>query len=162
MKFLTHMVTRELREGEVNGLHATPIPRDAFEYFYMRGDIATRTEYAGNLYGAPRWRIEEIKLGTPYHATATKESIEQFKALLGEENVVTIYIKPPSVEVLRERMGNRGDSAGDIERRIAHIFSAAELENESIADYVVVNDNLDTAIENVKSIIRLFLDNDGI
>jgi guanylate kinase len=155
IKFLTHYVTRPVREGEIDGYHVKHVHRDEFEELYRQGWIVTRTEYAGNLYGAPLPSIREIihdKI--PYHATATIESIQQFKELLGKENVVTIYIKPPSIEALRERMKTRGDSEEAIEKRILHIYSAAELENEKLADYVVVNDDLIVAKAVVLGIIH--------
>lgn len=154
IKFLTHYVTREVREGEIDGYHVKHISRDAFEVMYANDDIATRTEYAGNMYGAPLDSLLEIlNHSQPFHATATPDSIEQFKKFLGKDRVITIYIKPPSVEALRERMEKRGDSPESIEKRIAYIYSAAELENEKIADYVVVNDDLQVAQSEVREII---------
>jgi guanylate kinase len=142
VKFLTNYTTRPLRDGEVEGYHIMQVSREDFIFKETWGTIATKTEYAGNLYGAPSDSIWQIIRGTPHHATATIDHIRQFKVLLGEENVVTIYIKPPSIEVLRERMADRGDRPEDIDRRISYIYSAAELENEKIAEYVIVNDDL--------------------
>lgn len=154
IKFMTHFATREVREGEIDGYHINHRTREAFEILYSYGMIATKTEYAGNLYGAPTiYLADVVSAGTPYHATVTKDSLEQFKSLLGKENVVSIYIKPPSVEALRERMLARGDSIDAIEKRIEHIYSAAELENESVADYVVVNEHLEDAQSIVLGII---------
>ncbi|WP_336784150.1 hypothetical protein [Paenibacillus illinoisensis] len=150
IKFLTHFVTREIRQEEIDGYHVKHISKELFDNEYREGNIATRTEYAGNLYGAPSGSIKEIINGTPHHATTTADSIEQFKSILGEDKVVVIYIKPPSIEALVERMTKRGDSEENIAKRISHIYSAAELENELLADYVVVNDDL----ENAKSIVR--------
>jgi guanylate kinase len=154
IKFLTHYVTREAREGEIDGFHVKTISTVNFSKLYNNGLIGTKTEYAGNYYGAPMLFLAEIVMcGVPYHATATIESIRQFKDLLGDENVVVIYIKPPDVETLRERMIARGDRQEDIDRRIAHIYSAAELENEQYADYVVTNVALTDAIMEVENII---------
>jgi guanylate kinase len=155
IKFLTHYVTRPLRRDEIDGYHVKHITKDAFEMAYENDDIATRTEYDGNLYGAPlKSLIEILNYGMPYHATATIESIGQFKRFLGDDRVVSIYIKPPSVDALRERMKARGDSEENIEKRIAHIYSAAELENEKFADYVVINDDLTVAKAVVLGIIH--------
>jgi guanylate kinase len=154
IKFLTHYATREAREGEIDGFHVRTISKVNFDKLYNNGLIGTKTTYAENNYGAPMLFLAEIVLcGTPYHATATIESIKQFKDLLGEESVVVIYIKPPDVETLRQRMLSRGDKLEDIERRIAHIYSAAELENEQYADYVVVNEVLTDAQQEVENII---------
>lgn len=146
LRFLTHYVTRELRKDEIDGYHVKHISREEFEQEFAAGNIVTRTEYAGNLYGAPNSFLSDIlDREISYHATATKESIEQFKKLLGDDRVVTIYIKPPSRNALVERMTARGDSKENIEQRIANMLSTAELENESFADYVIVNDELNTA-----------------
>ncbi len=154
IKFLTHFVTREVRKDEIDGYHVKYINREEFIKEFSEGNIATYTEYANNLYGAPKESIDNITTkGIPYHATTTADSIEQFKSILGNNKVVVIYIKPPSIEALVERMTKRGDSEYDIARRISHIYSAAELENEQLADYVVVNDDLDTAKSIVHGII---------
>jgi guanylate kinase len=154
MKFLTHYVTREPRDGEIDGYHIKHISREHFEMMYDQGLIVTRTDYAGNLYGAPRSAILDIQVNKePYHATATGESIDQFKKILGNDNVIVFYVKPPDIDILRYRMIKRGDSPESVEKRIAHIFSAAELENEKLADYVVVNDVLADAQTLVEDII---------
>jgi guanylate kinase len=153
IKFLTHYVTRKPREDEIDGYHVKYVPAGEYLALSQAGRIATSTEYAGNFYGSPMAAIEEIKNGSPYHATATIDSIGQFRFLIGDSNVVAIYIKPPSVEVLRERMKARGDTEESIDRRIAHIYSAAELENEKFADYIVVNDDLEAAKKETLGII---------
>ncbi len=164
LRFLTHYVTRELREGEIDGYHVIHISKEEFEKKWEHGSkIRTRTEYAGNLYGAPHYSILDIASGKiPYHATVTADSVKQFKDLLGEENVVVIYIKPPEIQVLKNRMLSRGDKLEDVDKRIAHIYSAKEFENERHADYVVVNDKLETAIAQVHTIIQIELGVDDL
>jgi guanylate kinase len=162
LPFLTHYVTRKPREGEIDGYHLKHISRTEFFELYELGAIQTKTEYADNFYGAPHSMLDDVRNGIPYHATATIDSIAQFRHFLGDGNVVVIYIKPPSIEALTSRMLARGDSQENIEKRIAHIFSANELANEEFADYVVINDSLEDAIAQVYTIIQTELKVDNL
>ena len=77
------------------------------------------------------------------------------KRIFGEQ-ARSIFIMPPSVEVLRERLIGRGtDSMETIEKRVAK--AEFELSKAPEFDHIVVNDNLDTAVENTKQIINSFL-----
>jgi len=147
LKFLTHYITRPVREGEIDGYHVKHVSFQEMEQLKSGQKLATLTSYAGEYYASPIDFVSDVlDKGIPYHATATMDNINQFKALLGKENVVVIYIKPPNIEILRERMLSRGDKAEEVEKRIAHIYSANELENEYLADYVIINDDLDKAV----------------
>jgi guanylate kinase len=146
VKFLTHYTTRLPRWGEIDGYHIKYVSTKDMALLEAEEKLATITKYSENYYATPIEFVYDIlENSIPYHATSTVDSIKQFKNLLGEENVISIYIKPPDIESVQHRMLKRGDSIEDIEKRIQHIFSAQELENEKFADYVVVNDDLETA-----------------
>jgi guanylate kinase len=68
---------------------------------------------------------------------------------------VTIYIKPPSIIELQNRMVNRGDSEEAIEKRINYLLETNEFENEKYADYVIINEDLKEAqLEAHKIVIK--------
>jgi guanylate kinase len=147
--YLVNYTTREIRDGEVQGQHIIQVTRDEFEEL----DLALRTDYAGNSYGIHSSLINKVINGTPFHATTTKDSIEKMRNIVGKNNVVAIYIKPPSTEELELRMRLRGDSEEKIRSRVEYMTTSQELENEKFSDYVIVNDKLDEAILHVHKIV---------
>jgi guanylate kinase len=155
--FMTNCTTRVLRDGEIDGYHIKQVSEEEFlkldseEYFFET------TKYAGNYYGTPKYRIDEMLNGKPYHCTKDINGAMELKNQLGSKAVV-IYIKPPSIIELQKRMSNRGDSIEDIERRIKHLQETNEIDNEKYADYVIVNDDLKEAqLEAHKIVINEFL-----
>lgn len=163
MRFLTHYTTRSVRAGEIDGYHVKHVSFQEMALLESNQKLATLTGYAGNYYATPiEFVFDILEDSIPYHATATVESIKQFKELLGEDNVVVFYIKPQNVEVLKERMIARGDSEEDIEKRIRHIYSENELANEEFADYVIINDILENSVLEAKDYIAKELDIDSL
>lgn len=155
--FLTNYTTREVRiwDGEIDGYHVKHIPsREEFMRLVDNGEMLEYAEYVGNLYGTPMSYIRNmIENKQPYHATKEINGVHKLRELLGEDRVVVIYIKAPNVNVLMERMKARGDSPEVIQKRITNIADTHELHNEKYADYVVVNNDLDTAILEVHQIV---------
>lgn len=159
LRFLTHYTTRALRTGEVDGYHIKQVSFEEIEELRLNGKLATMTTYGDNHYASPIEFVHELlENKIPYHATATVDNANQFKNLLGKEKVVVIYIKPPEIAVLKNRMLGRGDNIEDVYSRIANLYSTAEMDNEKYADYVIINDNLDIAIEQAYAIVQKELD----
>ncbi|MBQ9179730.1 MAG: guanylate kinase [Firmicutes bacterium] len=149
--FSTSMTTRSPREGEVDG-------RDYFfvteEEFKKAIDEDAFVEYAnvhGNYYGTPKSEVaSRLERGMNVLLDIDVQGAMNVKKQMPEG--VFIFISPPSMEELRARLEGRGkDSAEDIERRLKNAEGEMKLIGEY--DYHVVNDDLDTAVEEVKEII---------
>jgi guanylate kinase len=139
--FMTNCTTRKLRDGEIDGYHIKQVTEEEFLNLDSDGYFYETTHYAGNYYGTPKHKIDEMLNGKPYHCTKDVNGVLELKNKLGS-NAVVIYIKPPSIIELQKRMFNRGDSQEDIERRIKYLNDTNETDNEKYADYVIVNDDL--------------------
>jgi guanylate kinase len=144
IEFLTNCTTRALRDGEIDGYHIKQVKRDDFEKLHKDGYFFETTNYSGNYYGTPKYKIEELLNGKPFHCTKDINGVKALKDELGDK-AVSIYIKPPSSDVLKMRMIERGDNLEDINKRLEYVHSASELENEKYADYIILNDDLKQA-----------------
>lgn len=154
---MTNCTTRLLRQGEIDGYHIRQVSEEEFLQLNNNGYFFETTHYSGNYYGTPLHKILEMKNGKPYHCTKDLNGVKALKDKLGDR-AVSIYIKPPSIEVLKKRMELRGDYPEDINKRIAYLRETDEIGNEQYADYVIVNDDLkDAQLEAHKIIIKELL-----
>lgn len=155
--FLTNCTTRPLRRGEIDGYHIKQVSEDEFLGLVEEGYFIEWNTYAGNYYGTPKHKIDEFLDGKPYHCTKEVMGARYLKQKYGDKAVI-IYIKPPSLIILADRMMKRGDSDKDIESRIDYLRITNELENEKFADYVIVNNNLkDSQLEAHRIMIKELL-----
>lgn len=143
--FLTNYTTRDLREGEEEGIHVHTVSKDTFNKLIEENKVLEWAEYSGNYYGTPAWVKEELDKGKSFHSTKEIKGIKKLKEILGEEKVIVIYIKPPSISKAISRMEERGDSKEEILKRMKQMVETNEFENENYADYVISNDDLTQA-----------------
>ena len=147
------VTTRERREGEEEGKDYYFISEEKFKelvenkalYEYVESDF-------GPKYGTPKEPVNNLLAkGKDVILDLDYPGVQQLRALAGER-VKAISLIPPSLKILRERLVNRATDAMDvIERRMS---MAEKRVNESrYYDYVVVNDDLEKAVNEVKSII---------
>jgi len=151
---ITHSVsatTRAPRKGETDGVSYYFLSRYEFEDMISKGALIEWDEYIGNYYGTPKKYIDE--------RTAAGGDVILDITVAGAINIkkecpeaVMIFVLPPSIEELERRITRRGtDSPEAIKNRLD--FSYAEFRHVDKYEYVVVNDDLDTAVEEVKTII---------
>jgi len=146
--------TRCPREGEINGKHYYFMTQDEFQRRINEEDMLEYAEYCGNLYGTPRREVEK-KLSEGYDVILKIETdgAMQVKKLFPE--ALFIFIVPPSMAVLRERLEKRGtETASQIELRIAQARN--ELEFSSKYNSVIVNDSLEVAVEDFHKTVQKF------
>lgn len=144
--------TRAPRPGEVNGMdyHFTSV--DDFLQMAARGEFLESAEVYGNYYGTSQaWIAGEIAAGHDILLEIDWQGAAQVKKCFPE--AVTLFILPPSIEALRERLSNRGqDSQEVMDRRVAaardDISHAAEFE------YIIVNDDFDQALLDLMAVVR--------
>lgn len=140
--------TRPIREGEVEAQDYYFVNQDTFRTINMM----ETTEYEGNYYGtAYDMVINTLKSGNCF-VIADANGANQFKQKLGTMYVKTICIWAGQSEV-QQRMKQRGDTAAKIERRFRHSLAKGEFDSWKDADHVIINNNLDTAADQLLRIV---------
>jgi len=143
--------TRQPREGEVQGKDYYFISRSEFLTKREKGEFAESAEVHGNLYGTLRSEVLRV-MGSGKHVLMDidVQGASQFTRVFPQ--AVTIFILPPSAEVLLQRLKLRQtESAQQLADRLQSALQ--ELQAVDEYEYVVVNDNLEKAIQRVGSII---------
>ncbi|RDE09863.1 guanylate kinase [Pelagibacterium lacus] len=146
------VTTRARRTDEIDGTHYHFIDVPAFEKMREAGDLLEWAEVHGNYYGTPGSKVEErlstgkdILFDIDYQGTL--QLYENCR-----EDMVTVFILPPSIAELRARLERRAqDSSGTIEKRLRN--ARKEMEHYSEYDYVLVNEDLEQSVQMVRSIL---------
>lgn len=143
--------TRQPREGEVDGVNYHFVTTDVFENMVARGDFFEHATVFGNMYGTSRQHIQEQLLkGNDVILEIDWQGARQIRKLVTD--CKSIYIAPPSIAVLRERLNSRGqDDEAIIEKRMREAVS--EMSHYAEFEYLVINDDFDTARTELAAII---------
>jgi len=144
--------TRTPRPGEVHGREYHFVNRAEFEAMLAKGGFLEHAEVYGNLYGtskswinAARAAGEDVLLEIDWQGAAQVRDIYS--------DMVSIFIMPPSIEALEQRLTARGkDAAEVIARRIAG--ARLELRHISATDYVIVNDTFAVAVADLRVVVQ--------
>lgn len=151
LKLSVSFTTRQPRKGEKNNVDYTFISKARFMKMIDKGEFAEWASVHGNLYGTSIKRIKELnRAGYDIILDIDTRGAMQLKKKY--ENTVYIFILPPSVEVLKERLVTRKTDAKDvIAGRLDNAKSEIPYYKEY--DYVIVNDRLGKAYREIESII---------
>jgi guanylate kinase len=143
--------TRSPRPGEIQGKDYYFLSRTEFLAKRERGEFAESAEVHGNLYGTLRSEVQRVlESGKHVLMDIDVQGAAQFTRVFPQS--VTIFVLPPSAEVLVERLRMRQtESAQQLADRL--ISALQELQTVDEYEYVVVNDNLEQAIQRVSSIV---------
>ena len=146
------VTTRSRRPSEIDGRHYHFIDREAFEDLRSRDDLLEWAEVHGNYYGTPRRPVEKVLgSGRDMIFDIDYQGTRQVRAKLAQD-VVTVFILPPSMAELRQRLERRAeDSAETIEKRLAN--ARTEIQRWSEYDYVIVNEDLQEAFKALQGIL---------
>ncbi len=157
LAFSVSATTRPRRGQEVDGVDYHYKTVDEFKQMIAHDELVEYQEvYEGRFYGTPKSEVERI--------TAMGRNVVLDLDVLGGVNVkkmygdraLSIFIQPPSVEVLRQRLINRGtDSIDDINARVDK--AEFEISIGPQFDHTVINDDLDTAVNQVHTLIAQFV-----
>jgi len=160
LHYSVSVTTRAPREGEVDGRHYEFISRSEFLARVDQGDFLEHAEVHGNLYGTSRRRIEDVfQEGGSVLMDVDVQGARLIRSALEEEGKGNglkpffhdIFISPPDLDVLRERLEGRAqDSQEIIERRLKN--AAEEMADSYLYEYQVVNDRLESAYDQLRSI----------
>src|SRR5271169_1122173 len=146
------VTTRPRRSSEVDGIHYRFIDRREFERMRKASDLLEWAEVHGNAYGTPREPVEKVLAqGRDMLFDIDWQGAKQMRERLGDD-VVSIFVLPPSMRELRERLERRAeDTASSIEARFQNAWR--EIERWRDYHYVVVNDDLKRAFGDVVTIV---------
>lgn len=152
--FSVSMTTRDPRPGEVDGKDYLYVSREQFQNHIDSGKMLEWAEIHGGLQlsGTPREPVEKaLAEGRPVLVEVDLEGARNVKELLPESR--TVFLAPPSWEVLVERLTNRGTETQDvIARRLA--TAKTEMAAQSEFDHIVVNDDVDKAVAEISEILN--------
>lgn len=145
--FSISSITRDMRPGEVEGEKYNFISREQFEYMIANDELLEHNVFVGNYYGTPKKPVINcIENGQDMLIEVDVNGAAQIRSKMPE--AVSIFIMPPSLEILKKRLTGRGtDDAQVIEKRLNEALR--EIASAKDYDYVVVNDDLDQAVSDV-------------
>ena len=151
MCFSTSVTTRSPRPGEVDGKDYFFIDPQRFQEMVDRDELLEHAQYVAHSYGTPRAFVEQkLNEGLNVILDIEVQGARQVREKMKE--AVLIFIVPPSLEELRRRLVNRGTDAADvIEARLQR--AAEELKEADLYDYLIINDDLETAAREFTSIL---------
>lgn len=144
--------TRAPRAGEVNGQHYHFIDVPGFRALRDKGEFLEWAEVHNNYYGtSKRWLEEQTRAGRDILLEIDWQGAQQVRKVFPK--AVGVFILPPSVEELERRLRGRGtDSEDVIARRV--LAARGEMRHVAEFDYVIINENLPTAIEDLVAVVR--------
>lgn len=147
------VTTRAPRPGEVDGRDYHFISQKEFARLRDGGELLEYAEVFGNFYGTPRRAVvEALQAGRDVLFDIDWQGTQQLAQAM-EDDLVRIFVLPPSAEELRDRLiGRAQDSASTVAKRMAR--AADEISHWPEYDYVIVNDNVDIASAEIEAILR--------
>lgn len=153
LRFSVSATTRAPRPGEVDGIHYHFCTRQDFLAMVKSGDMLEHAEVFENLYGTPRAPVEAaMTQGQDTVVDIDWQGGRQIRASALGPQAVSIFILPPSMTELRQRLVARAqDSAEVIENRMSK--NASEIAHWQEYDYVLVNDDLDKTEADLRAIL---------
>jgi guanylate kinase len=152
IKHSVSYTTRQPRPGEVDGVDYHFVDETQFMHMLRDGDFLESAEVYGERYGTSQTLVDAaLQAGNDLILEIDWQGAEQVRRLYPE--IISIFILPPSMEVLAERLNSRGQDSAEM---IARRFAAAreEMSHVSEFDYVIMNDDFQTALEDLRAVFR--------
>lgn len=143
--------TRPMRPSEVNGVNYHFIDHPTFEAMLAEGAFLEHARVFSNLYGTSQhWVEETLRQGMDVILEIDWQGAQQVRKLM--PNTVGLFILPPSLACLRQRLTGRGqDAESVINARMAEALS--EMSHYVEADYLIINDDFTTALAQFQALI---------
>ena len=154
LRFSVSATTRPPRPGEQDGREYYFRSRVAFEAMVREGQMLEHAEVFGNFYGSPRGPVEKAMAeGRDTLFDIDWQGGQQIRNSALGRDVVSVFVLPPSIAELESRLRGRAqDSEAVIAERMAK--SEAEISHWAEYDYVIVNNDLDTAFNDLVTILQ--------
>jgi guanylate kinase len=146
------VTTRAQRPGEEDGRDYHFITKETFAQLRDAGELLEYAEVFGNFYGTPRKPVEQaLQAGKDVLFDIDWQGTQQLAQVM-EDDLVRVFILPPSSEMLRERLINRQqDSMSVVAKRMAE--ASSEISHWAEYEYVIINDDLTTASQAITAIL---------
>lgn len=150
-KFSVSATTRKKRDGEVDGRDYFFLSRVEFEHRIRAGGLIEYEEIFGNYYGTLKSEVDSALLAG--QGIVFDVDVNGGLSIKRQyPDAVLIFVQPPSIEILRQRLSARGTERQDqIAKRMARV--PMELEKGVLYDYIVINDVLEQAVEEILGIV---------
>ncbi len=154
LEHLTHSIsytTRKPRPGEIDGREYYFVTEERFRTMVRAGDFAEWAQVHSNLYGTSRRVLDDMrKEGSDVILDIDTQGAMQIKGKYRE--AVFIFIMPPSLEILEERLRNRkSDHEEEIKRRM--LRARGEIKDYTMYDYIIVNRDFERALAELHAVV---------
>lgn len=150
LRYSISCTTRQPRPGERHGKHYFFLTKEEFKKKIQRNEFLEWAVVHDEYYGTPREYIEKtLKEGTSIMLAIDVQGAAAIHRKMPES--VLIFVTPPSIESLKERLAARRDASESVAKRLAN--SKDELAHFKKYDYLVVNDDLEKAVAQVEAIL---------
>ncbi len=144
--------TRPPREGEIDGVHYNFVTKEQFESLIKKDGYLEYAEYCGNYYGTPKQQVDDL-LSQGYDVFLEIEVCGGLQIMEKYPDVLSIFVLPPSMDTLEKRLRDRNTE--DEETILERLGQAKrEISYQDRYKYVVVNDNLDDAVDEILDILK--------
>lgn len=146
------LTTRNIRENERNGKDYYFISVPEFERMIADGEVLEYAQYGSNLYGTPKGPVDKwLSEGKNVILKIEVQGAENIKKLYPDS--VGIFLLPPSMNVLENRLRSRGtEDEEDVKKRLE--IAQNEMRKSKSYDYFVINEDIDSASDDVLTIIK--------
>jgi len=155
MKLSVSVTTRKMRDGEVDGKDYFFVEKEEYDELVKDKELLEYAEVFGNHYGTPKqFVLDNIRKGTNVIFDIDWQGAREI-AKHKEFHTVTIFILPPSIAALKERLEKRGlDSDEIIQKRMTQAKS--EISHYEEYKYVILNDDVEDAVTRIKRLIDYY------
>ncbi|MGO1117132.1 guanylate kinase [Rhodovibrionaceae bacterium A322] len=152
LKLSISATTRPMRKGERDGIDYQFVSKERFQEMVDGGDMLEHATVFGNSYGTPAAPVKEaLEQGQDVLFDIDWQGTQQVSAKM-RDDLVRVFILPPSVEELERRLYSRAQDSEEVVRgRMAE--ASAEMSHYAEYDYIVVNQQLEQAIADVKAVL---------
>ncbi len=146
------LTTRDIRENETDGKDYYFISVPEFERMIANGEVLEYAQYGSNLYGTPKGPVDKwLSEGKTVVLKIEVQGAENIKKLYPDS--VGIFLLPPSMDVLENRLRSRGtEDEEDVKKRLE--IAQNEMQKSKNYDYFVINEDVDCASDDVLAIIK--------
>lgn len=152
VKLSVSRTTRKPRDGEIDGVHYHFVEKSEFQKLIDDDGFLEYAEYCDNFYGTPQKAVDEM-LNEGYNVFLEIEVQGGIQVMKKRPDALSIFIMPPSFEELERRLRGRGTE--DEETILKRLNCAKdEIESASLYQYKVVNEDVDTAAQEILNIIH--------
>ena len=152
IKVSISMTTREVREEEVDGRDYYFVTEEYFVKKIADGEMLEYAQYADHYYGTPKAPVDEmLREGIDVVLEIDVQGAEKIRKIYPD--AVTVFLMPPSMKALEDRLRNRGTE--DEETLMHRLFIAEqEIRRANEFQYIVINDNLAEAVFDFETVVR--------